>query len=903
MARDLTAPLIGRRSELEAVADLLERARDGRSGVLVLCGVPGVGKTALLEHVAATAGGFRVLRAEGVEAETELAFAALHQLLLPLSPLIDRLPAPQRGALAALFGADAGGAADRFAVAAGTLGLLAEAAGAQPLLCTVDDVQWIDRPSAEALGFVARRLGAEPIALLIARREGEPVPAGLGRFPELELGGLELEDARVLLAGAAHLAPADRERVLEVAGGIPLALLELPGGPLGGGAGGGMGGVEAAFAERLACLPPGTREAVLLAAADDDPCGATTLRALPAAGLTVADLGAAEAAGLLWADGGRVAFRHPLVRSAAYGLATFEQRCGAHAALAAALSEPADADRRAWHRAAAAAAPDADVAADHARSAERARARGGHAAAAAALERAARLTEAAPARAHRLVAAAEAAQLAGDAGHASALVAEGLTLAADPGTTAEASAIRGAIRAQTGELWEGERDLRAAADALAALQPGRALRIALLAAEAAAVDGRHGDAGALAHWAGGLAIGDGAPDRALAAFAAGIAAMFAGDVGAARAAFAQAGRLATSAGDPQALILAGTGAVYVGDVVASRRMLAEAVAIARARGAVAALAFALQLVAHVELLEGRFALAGTDAAEGLALAQETGADAVAAQCRALLAWRAAVRGAEEEARELATAALVWAGAQPRRLAAESAQRALALADLGAGRFDAGLDRLLTLHAPGAHPARRLLGVGDLVEAAVRAGRAEAVEEPLAALTAWTAATGSAWGAAIVAGAAVQLATDAETAEAAYATATAAHDRAELPFDRGRLELRLGEHLRRAQQRVDARRHLRLALDWFAQTGAAPWEQRAAAELRATGETARRRDASTLDELTAQELQIARLVAGGATNRDVAGRLFLSPRTVEYHLRKVFQKVGVTSRTQLAGLDW
>ena len=210
MARDLTAPLIGRRSELEAVADLLERARDGRSGVLVLCGVPGVGKTALLEHVAATAGGFRVLRAEGVEAETELAFAALHQLLLPLSPLIDRLPAPQRGALAALFGADAGGAADRFAVAAGTLGLLAEAAGAQPLLCTVDDVQWIDRPSAEALGFVARRLGAEPIALLIARREGEPVPAGLGRFPELALGGLELEDARVLLAGAAQLAPADR---------------------------------------------------------------------------------------------------------------------------------------------------------------------------------------------------------------------------------------------------------------------------------------------------------------------------------------------------------------------------------------------------------------------------------------------------------------------------------------------------------------------------------------------------------------------------------------------------------------------------------------------------------------------------------------------------------------------
>ena len=880
----MAAPaLIGRRAELDAIQAVLAAAHDGRSGVLVVRGAAGVGKTALLEQAAEAAHDFRVLRAEGVEAESELAFAGLHQLLRPLSPLFASLPAPQRSALEAMFGVADGQVGDRLVVASGALSLLAEAAEEQPLLCVVDDLQWLDRPSAEALGFVARRLDAEPIALLLALRDGAPVPAGLARFPLLALGGLGRDDARAVLARAARpLAPADRDRVLAAADGNPLALLELPSGPLGTGDGAAMGSVERSFAERVAALPSSGRRAVLLAAADDDPTGATALRALPLAGLTVADLAAAEEEGLLRVAGERLAFRHPLVRSAAYGLAPFADRREAHAALARALTAPADADRRAWHRAAAAAAPDAEVADALERSAERARARGGHAAAGAALERAAQLTAEEPARARRLAAAAESARLAGDVDHAAALAGAALDLVADGETAARATAIRGAIRAHRGDFEAGEADLSEAARALAARRPRDALRVALLAAETAAVSGRYALGIATARWAAALDVGEGDVERALVAYAGGMARLFEGSPAEARARFATALELAGRSGDPQALTWAAIGAVYVGDIATGGRALARAIAVARERGALGSVAFALQALANVELIEGRPALAGTDAAEGITLAQESGEESAAAHCRALR-----VRRGPGE-----------------RLAAESAHRALALLDLGRGRHEAALERLAALAGgPDAHPARRMLVVGDLVEAAVGCGRADEAAAPLRDLAAWTRATGSAWGAATAAGAAVQLAQDADAAEAAFAEAVAAHAAIALPFDRGRLELRFGELQRRARRRIDARRHLRAALDLFAQVGAAPWERRAAAELRATGETARRRDASTLDELTPQEGQIARMVAEGATNREVAGRLFLSPRTVDYHLRKVFQKLGITTRTQLAGLDW
>jgi DNA-binding CsgD family transcriptional regulator len=875
-----TATLIGRRTELEVLERVIGAAREGRSGVLVVRGPAGVGKTALLE--AAVAPDFRVLRAEGVEAESELAFAGLHQLLRPLTWLLERLPDAQRAALEAMFGV--GEVSDRFAVAAGALGVLAEAAEERPLLCVVDDLQWLDRPSVEAIGFVARRLNAEPIALLLAMRDSTPVSPALARFPLLTLSGLARDDARAVLDGVAELAPADRDRVLDAAEGNPLALLELPRGS------GTMGTVERSFAERLAKLPKRTRRAVLLAAADDDPSGATALRAV-----VVADLAEAEADGLVWVTGDRVAFRHPLVRSAAYGIAPFAERSEAHLALAAVLAAPADADRRAWHRAAAAAAPDAEVAGELAQSADRARARGGYAAAAAALERAARLTAPEPLKAQRLVAAADAARLAGDVVHAADLTAEALGLGADVDTVAHATAIRGAIRARRGEFEAGERDLTEAAHTLAKRRPQLGLRIALLAAETAALAGRHEQAEANARWAASLPIHGSDADRALVAHASAMASVLAGDMAEARERVADTLAHGERAANPQLLTWAAAGLVYVGDLRGSVRTIARALALARERGAVADVAFGLQLQAYLELVEGRFSMAATDAAEGLELALGSGEHGAAAHCRALLAWHAAIRGSGDEASALATEA----AAATQRPATEAAQRALALLDLGDGRHEAALDRLKALiESPDSHPARRMLAIGDLVEAAVGCGRAEAAHEPLDALRAWTESTGSAWGLATVATAAVQLG-----GVRSYEAAVAAHQRIALPFDRGRLELRMGELLRRARRRVDARRHLRLALDLFAQTGAAAWERRAAAELRATGETARKRDASTLDDLTPQELQIARMVAEGATNREIAGRLFLSPRTVDYHLRKVFQKLGLTSRTQLAALDW
>jgi DNA-binding CsgD family transcriptional regulator len=364
--------------------------------------------------------------------------------------------------------------------------------------------------------------------------------------------------------------------------------------------------------------------------------------------------------------------------------------------------------------------------------------------------------------------------------------------------------------------------------------------------------------------------------------------VFAGDWACARAAFADAFGLAERTTDPQLLTWTAIGALYTGDVATSRRGIERALELARRQGAMGDVAFGQPIMAYLHLVAGRFAIARTGAAEGLALALATGEDGAAAHCRALLAWVAAVRGDEDEP-----------PAAPHVLALEATQRAQALRDLADGRHDAALDRLASVfEAPGAHPARRLFAVGDLVEAAIGAARPEAAEAPLAALRAWADATGSPWGAAIVAGAELQLGD-----ETAYERALAAHERIALPFDRGRLELKLGERLRRAKQRTEARRHLRAAIEAFARTGAEPWKRRAAAELRATGETARTRDPSTLDDLTPQELQIARMVAEGATNRDVAGRLFLSPRTVDYHLRKVFQKLSVNSRTQLAGLDW
>jgi hypothetical protein len=615
----VAAALIGRRTELDVIEGVLDGARAGRAGVMVVRGVAGVGKSALLSAFAG-ASGFRVLRAEGVEGEAELAYAGLHQLLRPVMGLVGRRPAVQRAALEAAFGL-APGAGDRFLVAAATLGLLADAAEESPLLCIVDDLQWLDQASAAALVFAARRLDAERIALLLGMRSGAAGPPGVERFPSQELGGLERDDAARLLDG---LPPADRRRILDAADGIPLALLELPRGP-----GASLGALERTFADRIAALPEDTRAAVLVAAADDDAEGRTALRALaacegartavdddarfaagPAAAVAARDglaaLAPAEADGLLWASGDRLVFRHPLVRSAAYSSATFAERRRAHTALAGALPGEADADRRAWHRAAALEAPDDSVAEELERSAERARLRGGHAAAAAALERSARLTAEDTARARRLVGAAGASHLAGDAEHALRLAGEVLALSGDELIAAEAAGIRGAINAHRGASEDAEADLLRAARAVAQSDATRALRFALAAGETALLGGRYERTAEIADWARTLADADAAD------LVAGLAHLYARRPAAAAPHFKAARERAELAGDPQFLIWAGAGTFYGGDIDRARLTYMRAVAAARERGAAGLVAFGLPLVAMFELIEGRFTQARAD---------------------------------------------------------------------------------------------------------------------------------------------------------------------------------------------------------------------------------------------------------------------------------------------------
>jgi hypothetical protein len=547
-------------------------------------------------------------------------------VLRPLAPLFERLPAAQRGALEAAFGASPNGTGDRFLTAAGALGVLAEAAEEQPLLCVVDDLQWLDRPSVDALVFVARRLGAEPIALLLATRDGEPVPAGLTASPSSCSAGSPRRRPR----GARARRAASRRPSGSGCSTPPAASRSRCSSCRAGRSARGWSAAARSSARLPSasrrCLEP-ARRAVLLAAADDDPTGRPALRALPAA----ADLAPAEAGDLLRVAGGRIAFRHPLVRSAAYGLASFDERRAAHAALADVLTGPGDADRRAWHRAAAAATPDDDVADELARSADRARARGGDAAAAAALERAARLTSDEPARAQRLVAAADAARIAGDADRALALAAETLALGVDGDIAAEATAVRGAVHSHRGDVAAAQADLRAAAEALAPRQPQRALRIALLAGEAAAFGGRHGEAAEIAAWAAGLPAGDGDVPQGVRTFADGLAHLFAGRHAEAAARFRELPARAERSGDPGLMTWAAMAAIYAGDIAAARRGFAQAVAVARDRGAIWHVSLALDGLAWVESLTGRFGPAATSAAEALELGQASGEQGAAAQ--------------------------------------------------------------------------------------------------------------------------------------------------------------------------------------------------------------------------------------------------------------------------------
>ena len=901
--------LHGRDAELADVGALLAAARAGEGGALVVRGAPGVGKTALLEEAraAAATADMQVLAARGIEAESELPFAGLHQLLRPAWSGVEALPEHQRAALHSAFGMGAGTGQERFLVYSACLTVLSELADTRPVLCLVDDAHWLDTASAEALQFVARRVGSDRIALLFGARDADVRRFDGGDLPSLALQPLGPEAAAVLLRRTTDSAAAVSDRILAQAAGNPLALVELPPAltdaqltgtaplpdqlPL-------TDQLEAAFNERVRRLPDDTRAVLLVAATDDTEDVQVVARAALALGVDPRALDAAERSGLVTVHGHHLRFRHPLVRSAIYGAATSGDRRAAHRALADALAaDDQRADRRAWHLAAAAVAPDDAIVAQLDDVAARAEARGGHTAAARALERAAGLSTDARARAARLVDAARNLSLVGRDEQAVALVA-GL----DPRLlTPEQRTEAAVVRASAAIRWHGRPldcvpELVATARELAPSHPGHAMRLIPMATFAAWQGWDQAAQLDVARVAATIDVdrlGDTA--RHLGASVAGFAALIEGDRATAARLLDETIVWARTVAYPQPVIWASWAALWLGDEDAFGELLRRAAGLSRDRGEIGALAEALGMQAvQLALLAQRYDVAASAATEALELAHEIHADSLKLLPRSALAIVAAVRGDEDDARRQAEEVLELARTKGHPFRASPAVHSLAVLDMAAGRWSDALAHLGRLTDTN-DPALAIV-CPEIVESAVRAGRPD---EARIALALYETRVEQARTVALrprLASCRALVAPRSE-ADGHYEDAMALIESAR-PFDRPRIVLLHGEHLRRLGRRLDAREHLRAAIHGFEDIGAERWAERARQELQATGETARRRSPDAITQLTPQELQIARLVAQGLTNKEVAAQLYLSPRTIDAHLRAVFAKLGVTSRRAL-----
>ena len=918
--------LHGRGRERAVIGRLLAAARAGEGGVLVVRGEPGIGKSALLADAAQRAAGMRVLRAVGVEAESALAYATLRELLHPVLAGVERLPDPQARALRVAFGIQAGEAPDRFLVSLAVLTLLSDSAGECPLLCLVDDAHRADPPSLAALGFAARRLAGEPVALLLAVRDGTGGEVGTAGLAELPLTRLAPEAAAALLDEhhGAHLDPVVRRQLLAVSGGNPLALVELPAALTGEQRAGRdplddplplAGELERAFLRRVRGRDPQTQTLLLLAAAEGAGQLATVRRAAERLGLDPDLLESAALADLVRVEQTTLNFAHPLMRSAVYHGADGPARRAAHQTLAAALGDE-EPERRAWHRARAADGPDETVAADLERWAAQTLRRSGHAAAAATLEQAAELSPADQDRARRLAAAAGAAWHVGATARTSVLLDRAERLDPhDPGVRLDLQYLRGSIQVRAGTPAAGARLLVAAADEAARLDRARAMPLLVAAADAAF---QAGDWAALAGLGRIAARLEHDLDGDLAALPALILRMLAAATARSSAAqpeeagrpggdaaggvggeFADAERLE----DPVLLGLAGELAWGIGDDDLAYRLHRKAVARARTLGAAGTLAWALENLAIEELNRGRFAVAEGHALQGRQLALEADHPNGACRHQALLAGLAAYRG-HQQARRLAEEVLAEATQRQLVRDAADARYALGLLALGAGRAAEALQHLEALWAPGPLPGHRELAVVAtplLVEAAVRAGEPERCRDQLAAYLAWAAASRSPSAPALAARCRALTSTGAE-AERHFQEALRLHRQtANRPMEHAWTELLYGEFLRRQRRRVHARVPLRDALEAFERLGLSAWAERARRELRAAGQTARKRNPSTLQQLTPQELQVVATVGEGASNREAAAKLFITPRTVAYHLHMIFGKLGISSRAELVRL--
>src|SRR5580658_5029086 len=898
--------LLDRLPERAALSGLLDAAQAGRSGVLVVRGEPGVGKTALLEYAAESAAGLHVVRVAGVESEMELAFAALQQLCAPMLDKLAGLPDPQRDALGVAFGLKTGPAPDRFLVGLAVLSLLSEAAEQQPLLCVIDDAQWLDRASAQTLAFVARRLLAEPVALVFATREPGQEHRGL---PELVVRGLRDGDARELLGSVAG-GPLDervRGRIVAEARGNQLALLGLPRGGHGPAAGtdlaggpGSAGRIEESFRGRVEVLPAATRRLMLVAAAE--PAGEPGLvwRAAERLGIGAEAAWPAADAGLL-TIGERVLFRHPLVRSAVYRAALPAERRAAHQALAGATDPQADPDRRAWHRAQATLGPDAEVAAELERSAGRAQARGGLAAAAAFWERAAALTLDPARRAGRALAAAQAKYQAGAFDAALGLLAATEAGPPDQFRRARADLLRGQIAFVSSRGSDAPPLLLKAAREFEPLDMGLARQTYL-------------DALSAATFAGRLALGGGMREVAEAARMApppprpmrgpdllldGLALMVtegypAGAPVLRRAVSAFRGTDLSTEEGLRWLWLASYAAGLVWDYASWDVLSGRQVTLARDAGALIALPIAVSTRAGVHLFAGEFTEAASLAAQAESVAEATGISIAPYGTLAL----AVFRGQEAQANQLIQTATDDAARRGEGGGLSSVQWAAAVLDNSLGRYEQAL--AAAQRASEDSPAVRFgsWALVELVEAAVRSGVPERAAGALRRLSGIARACGTDWALGAEARSRA-LVSDGDAAESLYREAIDRFGRARLRVDLARADLLYGEWLRRQRRIRDARDQLGRAYEIFDSVGAAAFAERASSELRAAGGHARQHITETPDTLTAQEALIARLAGDGASNPQIAAQLFISPATVAYHLRKVFTKLGISSRSQLA----
>jgi DNA-binding CsgD family transcriptional regulator len=910
--------LVGRDKEQRALDEVLDDACAARGRVLALVGEAGIGKSALLAYAgeAAQRLGMTVLRARGVQSEAQVAFAALSELLRPVLSFVEAIPAPQAAALEGALALRPAAGADRFAVGSATLSLLATVAERSPLLVLVDDGHWLDGSSADALRFAARRLSADPVAMVLALRDGEPSLLDGSDLPRLALPGLDRAAAGELLQ---RHAPPDGprrdeqavDRLYRETGGNPLALVELaevltldPGTAL-------LEPVAVtttiaeAYASRCAGLPGETRRLlVLLAASDADDLG-VILRPSTALGLDVTAIAPAEAAGLITVQGAGVEWRHPLVRSAVYAGAEPAERRAAHRALAEALPD-ADADRRAWHLALAALGPDAAASSALSQAGARARERSAYDVASRTFERAATLAPVPQRRAGLLYAAADAAFLAGLAERAVTLLDQACALPADEDVAVSIAHLRGHIATRRGHLDAGRSLLLEAAEQAAAIDPARAVVIFAEALYAAFYAGQPAAMRQVATRVAALRPACTDPRSTFfASMAEGMALVLAGGGDDGPRLIREAIGLLEGSNelreDPRLLAWAVMGPVWLREEWIDDSLVDRALSVARSVSATGVLPFLLGHVGCDRSARDRWAEAEAAFYEAIEVAAESGQYTEQGLSVARLAWLEARQGKEQRCREHAGVALELARGYGFAIGEVFAFVALGDLELGLGHAEEARERYLEQEE-----VLERLGIEDvdlrpgpeLVEVYLRTGSAERAASVAEQYQHAAAAKGQPWARARAARAQGLVASD-DAFEEHFEHALALHELTPDVYEAARTRLAYGARLRRARRRVTARRQLRAAIEIFDRLGADPWSDAARRELAATGETVSPRAPGSLTRLTPQELQIALLLAGGRTTRQAAAALFVSPKTVEYHLRSIYRKLGVSSRDELA----